>query len=586
MPLKFDVIIIGSGFGGSVSAMRLTEKGYRVAVLEAGRRWRTEDFPKTNWNTRKSLWFPKLGMHGIQRMSLLPDIMVLSGAGVGGGSLVYANTLYEPLDPFYSDDQWGAITDWKKELALHFLSARHMLGATENPLDTPADEVMRRVAGKLGVGDTFHPTDVGVFFGEAGVDIEDPYFGGEGPARAGCIACGNCMVGCRHNAKNTLDKNYLYFAEQRGASVFPSQQVVDVERSNSRWLVTARKPGAWFARSGTTYEADHVIFSAGALGSTRLLLELQERGRLPRLSHRIGYQTRTNSEAIVGAVAKNRKVDYSRGIAITSSIHPTPDTHIEPVRYGPGSNALGLLGVLLTDGGDGMPRQLRFAANIARHPVAFLRSLSVWHWSERSIILLVMQTKDNSIRLLRKKGWFRTRLSSTQGEGEPNPSYIPIANDIARATAAEIDGVGFSSFNEVLFDTPTTAHILGGAPVGATPDTGVIDAYHRVFGHAGLHVIDGAAIGANLGVNPALTITAMAERAVSMWPDKGDPDQRPPLGEEYRRPTSHLQGGLASLRARGACEPASLEELRDIEPSSRTNKLVEEGRDLTHETRP
>ena len=533
--LRFDVVIIGSGFGGCVSAMRLTEKGYRVAILEAGKRWNNKDFPRTNWNSWKSLWFPKLGMRGIQRISLLPDVMVMSGAGVGGGSLVYANTLYEPLDPFYKDDQWGDITDWKNELRPHYAKARHMLGVTENPLDTPADAVMRRVADRLGVGDTYHATDVGVFFGEPGVEVEDPYFEGMGPRRSGCIACGNCMVGCRFNAKNTLDKNYLYFAEQGGASVFPSQQVVDLERSDSGWLVSARKPGALFSRNEATYVADHVIFSAGALGSTRLLLELSERGRLPKLSDRIGHQTRTNSEAIVGAVANNRSVDYSEGIAITSSIHPTEDTHVEPVRYGPGSNALGLLATLITDGGEGTPRQIRFLKNIVRHPISFLRSLSVWHWSERGIILLVMQSRDNSIRLLRKKGWFRTKLTTTQGEGESNPSYIPIANDTARATAEEINGVGFSSINEVLFDTPTTAHILGGAPVGATEEIGVIDGYHRVFGHEGLHVIDGAAIGANLGVNPALTITAMAERAMSMWPSKGDHDMRPPLGEPYRR---------------------------------------------------
>lgn len=514
--------------------MRLTEKGYKVAVLEAGKRWNTADFPKTNWNSWKSLWFPKLGMRGIQRISLLPDVMVMSGAGVGGGSLVYANTLYEPLDPFYTDDQWGDITDWKAELRPHFATARYMLGVTVNPLDTPADAVMRKVAEKLGVGDTFHPTDVGVFFGEPGVEVEDPYFDGEGPRRSGCIACGNCMVGCRFNAKNTLDKNYLYFAEQHDASVFPSQQVVDVKQSDSGWLVTARKPGAWFTRNEATYVADHVIFSAGALGSTRLLLELSERGRLPRLSDRIGHKARTNSEAIVGAIARTRVVDYSEGIAITSSIHPTEDTHVEPVRYGPGSNALGLLATMLTDGGEGAPRQLRFLKNIVKHPITFVRSFSVWHWSERGIILLVMQSRDNSIRLLRKKGWFRTKLTTTQGEGESNPSYIPIANETARVTADEIDGVGFSSINEVLFDTPTTAHILGGAPVGATEETGVIDAYHRVFGHEGLHVIDGAAIGANLGVNPALTITAMAERAMSMWPDKDNSDERPPLGEPYR----------------------------------------------------
>ncbi len=532
---SYDVVIIGSGFGGSVSAFRLAEKGYNVAVLEAGKRWDANSFPKTNWNVWKSLWFPKLGMRGIQRISLLPDIMILSGAGVGGGSLVYANTLYKPPEPFYTDDQWGDITDWKTELKAHYTTARHMLGVTENPLDTPADRVMRRVADRLGVADTFHPTPVGVYFGEAGVEVEDPYFDGAGPTRTGCIACGNCMVGCRHNAKNTLDKNYLYFAEKRGAQVLASQQVVDLERVGSTWRVTAQNPGAWFSSRNTVYEAEQVIFSAGALGTTRLLLKLAERGRLPKLSHRVGYQTRTNSEAIVGAVANSRRVDYSEGVAITSSIHPDDVTHIEPVRYGKGSNALGLLGTLLTNGGDGMPRQFRFLANIVRHPIEFLKSFSVWHWSERGIILLVMQTRDNSIRLLRKKGWFTTKLSSTQGESEPNPTYIPVANEFARLTAEEIDGIGFSSVNEVLFDTPLTAHILGGAVIGKDTETGVVDAYHRVYGHPGLHVIDGAAIGANLGVNPSLTITAMAERALSMWPEMGDPDDRPAIGKPYTR---------------------------------------------------
>ena len=531
--MTFDVVIIGSGFGGSVSAMRLTEKGYKVAVLEAGRRWSTTDFPKTNWNAWKSLWFPRLGMRGIQRISLLPDVMVLSGAGVGGGSLVYANTLYAPKDPFYTDDQWGTITDWKTELEQHFTTARHMLGVVENPLDTPADKVMRKVADKLGVSDTFSHTPVGVYFGESGVEVDDPYFGGTGPTRTGCIGCGNCMVGCRHNAKNTLDKNYLYFAEQKGAQVFPSQQVVDVRATEGGWRVNARRPGWLLSRRETTYTATDVIFSAGALGTTRLLLELKEKGRLSGLSERIGFQTRTNSEAIVGSVSKSRDVDYSHGVAITSSIHPTDDTHVEPVRYGKGSNALGLLGIMITDGGEDMPRQLRFLANVVRHPIQFLRSLSVWHWSERGIILLVMQTRDNSIRLLRKKGWFGTKLSTTQGEGEPNPTYIPVANETARLTAEEIGGSAFSSINEVLFDTPLTAHILGGAAIGATPESGVVDGYHRMFGHRGLHVIDGAAIGANLGVNPSLTITAMAERAISMWPDKGDEDDRPSIGEVY-----------------------------------------------------
>ncbi|MCL1588369.1 MAG: GMC family oxidoreductase, partial [Actinomycetia bacterium] len=518
---SFDVIVIGSGFGGSVSALRLTEKGYTVGVIEAGKRWDTADFPRTNWDLRKSLWFPKLGMKGIQRISLLRDVMVLSGAGVGGGSLVYANTLYEPLAPFYVDPQWRGIADWRAELAPHFTTAKRMLGVVQNPLDTPADAVMRSVATSMGVPETYHPTPVGVFFGEPGVEVDDPYFDGEGPSRTGCISCGNCMVGCRFNAKNTLDKNYLYFAQRNGAQVFAEHTVVDLERLGDGWLVTTQRSGAWFNKDTRTFRADQVVFSAGALGTTRLLLELAENGRLPGLSHRIGYQTRTNSEALVGAVAKSRDIDYSEGIAITSSIHPDPETHIEPVRYGKGSNALGFLATILVDGGPGMPRQLRFLRQAVAHPITFLRSLSVWHWSERGIILLVMQSRDNSLRMLRKKGWFRTRLTTEQGSGEPNPTYIPEANEAARLAAMEMGGSPGSTLNEVLFDTTTTAHILGGAPIGPDRDHGVIDSYHRVFGCYGLHVIDGAAIGANLGVNPSLTITAMAERAMSMWPKAG-----------------------------------------------------------------
>jgi cholesterol oxidase len=533
--LDYDVVIIGSGFGGSVSAMRLTEKGYSVCVIEAGKRWASSDFPKTNWNIRRSLWFPKLGMRGIQRISLLKDIMALSGVGVGGGSLVYANTHYEAPDPFYNDRQWADVTDWKDELRPFYDTAKAMLGVVTNPHETAADEVMRTIAGQLGVADTYTPTPVAVFFGEEGIEVDDPYFDGEGPRRSGCVGCGNCMVGCRYNAKNTLDKNYLWFAERGGATVLAEQQVDDVESIDGGWRISSHRPGAWFRKHPTTTTASQVIFSAGALGTTRLLLSLQERGRLPNVSDRLGHLVRTNSEAIVGAVAKDRTVDYSKGVAITSSIHPTPDTHIEPVRYGKGSNTLGLLATILTDGGGGLPRPLRFLRNVARHPVAFVRSLSVWKWSERSIILLVMQTKDNSLRLVRKPGLFGTRLTSEQGHGEPNPTYIPEANDAARRTADVIGGTAMSAINEVLFDTPTTAHLLGGAPIAATPGTGVIDPYHRLFGHPDLHVIDGAAIGANLGVNPSLTITAMAERAMHMWPVKDGQDRRPPQGAPYQR---------------------------------------------------
>ena len=531
----YDVLIIGSGFGGSVSALRLTEKGYRVGVLEAGRRFGPSDFPTTNWDVRRFLWFPRFGMRGIQRMSLLKDVLVLSGAGVGGGSLVYANTLYEPHDAFYLDPQWREITDWKSELSPFYRLASRMLGVEDNPTHTPADEVVLEIATRWGVEDTFRPTPVGVYFGEAGVEAPDPYFGGAGPVRSGCLQCGGCMVGCRHNAKNSLDKNYLYLAERAGAQVHPEHEVVDVKPlPGGGYAVTTQRPGSWIRHRRRTFTATQVVFSAGALGTTKLLLELSDSGSLPHISERVGDVVRTNSEAVLGATARSTDVDYSTGVAITSSFHPEPQTHIEPVRYSKGSNLMGLLATLLTDGGGAVPRQLRFLGNVISHPIVFLRSLSVRRWAERSVILLVMQSYDNSLKVFRKRGWFGTRLTSQPSSGEPNPSYIPIANDAARMAADIMDGFPGSSLNEVLLDVPTTAHILGGACVGASPDQGVIDPYHRVYGHHGLHVVDGAAIGANLGVNPSLTITAMAERAMAMWPNKGEEDPRPAPGAAYR----------------------------------------------------
>lgn len=534
MDASYDVVVIGSGFGGSVSALRLTEKGYRVGVLEAGRRYRTGDFAETSWDVKRFIWGPRLGLYGIQRLDLLSNVLVLSGAGVGGGSLVYANTLYEPHDAFYTDPQWSDVTKWKSELAPYFTIAKRMLGVTEARADTPADNVLRAVASRLGVENTFHPTQIGVYLGESGVEVPDPYFGGAGPRRSGCTSVGACMVGCNQNAKNTLDKNYLYLAEQAGAVVHADTEVVDVERLESGgWMISTQRPGPRSGRDKNVFFADQVVFSAGALGTTRLLLSLSERGRLPFASDQIGHLVRTNSEAILGATAHGTDVDYSRGVAITSSIHPEPHTHIEPVRYPKGSSVMGLLGTMLTDGGPGLPRPLRYLGNTVLHPIRWLRSMSVRRWAERSVILLVMQSYDNSLRLFRKRGIFGTRLVSRQGHGEPNPTYIPIANEAAKIAAEVMDGEPISMINEVLLNRPTTAHILGGAPVGADPESGVIDPYHRVFGHPTLHVVDGAAIGANLGVNPSLSITAMAERAMAMWPNKGEPEPRPTPRSAY-----------------------------------------------------
>jgi cholesterol oxidase len=534
----YDVAVIGSGFGGSVAAMRLTEKGYRVVVFEAGRRFEAADYPKSNWNLRRFLFFPKLGLRGIQRITLLRNVLVLSGAGVGGGSLVYANTLYEPLEEFWDDPQWAHITDWRHELAPFYEQARLMLGASRAPDDTPSDDVMRALADRLGVPESYRSTDVSVYFGRAGVEVDDPYFGGAGPTRTGCERCGACMVGCRHNAKNTLDRNYLYMAESNGAEVRPSRQVVDV-RSDDRdgYIVESERAGAWVNKRRDSVRVGQVVVSAGVLGTMRLLADLKDRGSLPRVSDRLGVRVRTNSEAILGAqTVGSVDRDYSAGVAITSSIHPDERTHIEPVRYPRGSNAMGLLSTVLVDGGGRLPRQLRFVSQVFRHPVAFLRSLSVRRWSERSLILLVMQSHDNSLTLKwRRRLSGGVRLTSEQGDGVPNPSYIPVANQAAREAADIMGGVPASALNEVLLDIPTTAHILGGACIGDSASSGVVDPYQRVFGHPGLHVADASTISANLGVNPSLTITAQTERALALWPNKGEADRRPPLGSPYER---------------------------------------------------
>ena len=525
--------MVGSGFGGSVTALRLSEKGYRVGVLEAGRRFSAEDFPKTNWDARRFLWAPQLKMFGILRMTLLSDVLALSGAGVGGGSLVYANTLYRPHDAFYRDPQWEDVTDWKRELAPFYDVAERMLGVVDARADTPADDVMREIARHFDAEHTFRPTRIGVYLGEPGVEVPDPYFGGAGPSRSGCLETGGCMIGCRFNAKNTLDKNYLYLAEKRGATIHPETEVVDLARRiDGRYRVATRRPGT--KDSAGTFVAENVVFSAGSLGTTRLLLELVDRDRLPDVSSRLGHQVRTNSEVILGATAGATDVDYSQGVAITSSVHPEPRTHIEPVRYPKGSSAMGLLGTILTDGDPATPRALLYLRNILRHPIRFARSLSVHRWAERTVILLVMQSYDNSLRLFLERKRGRTRLSSAQEAGKPAPTYIPIANEAARIAARFMNGEPTSAINEVALDRPTSAHVLGGAAVGGTPESGVVDPYHRMYGHPGIHVVDGAAVGANLGVNPSLTITAMAERAMAMWPNKGEDDPRPSLGSEYK----------------------------------------------------
>jgi cholesterol oxidase len=538
----YDVVVIGSGFGGSVSALRLSEKGYKVAVLEAGARFEDADFANTSFDLKKYLYMPSAGLYGIQRISLLRDSLILAGAGVGGGSLVYANTLYEPLDAFYKDPSWAHITDWKTELAPYYEQAKRMLGVVDNPVHTAADELMQEVAEDMGVGDTFHPTPVGVFFGGPGqgegVEVDDPYFGGVGPSRTTCHNCGECMTGCRHGAKNTLVKNYLYLAEQMGAVVHPLTTVTRVRpRKKGGYEIQARWTKAKLSRRTAvkTFTADQVIFSAAALGTQKLLHTLKNTGDLPQVSDRLGALARTNSEAILGAIGADSSVDYSRGVAITSSFHPDEFTHVEPCRYGKGSNAMSMMQTVLADEIPGEARWRTWLREMWAKGPEVLDLYDLKHWSERSVIALVMQTHDNSITTVAKKSPFGWWMSSVQGHGEPNPTYIPIAYDVVRRMAAKMKGGGTPGGNiGEPFNKPMTAHFIGGCCIGADAESGVVDAYQRMFGHAGLHIVDGSTISANLGVNPSLTITAQAERAMALWPNKGDADPRPALGEKYR----------------------------------------------------
>ncbi|MFH9041413.1 GMC oxidoreductase [Streptomyces sp. NPDC017966] len=555
----YDVLVVGSGFGGSVTALRLTEKGYTVGVLEAGRRFTRDTLPKNSWDLRNYLWAPKLGMYGIQRIHLLGNVMVLAGAGVGGGSLNYANTLYVPPKPFFEDPQWGHITDWQEELGPYYDQAKRMLGVRLNPTMTPSDVHLKAAAERMGVGDSFHMAPVGVFFGDGedadgkvrakpGQEVPDPYFGGAGPSRRACAECGECMTGCRHGAKNTLNENYLHLAEKAGAVVHPMTTVVSVTEDSRGGFAVATLPTDDRRKGeGRTFRARRVVLAAGTYGTQTLLHRMRAGGQLPYLSDRLGELTRTNSEALVGAQTDDRryrratgapKADFTRGVAITSSIHPDENTHIEPVRYGRGSNSMGGLSILqvpYAGGGSGAARVLGWLGNAARHPWLLLRSLSNRRWSERTIIGLVMQSLDNSLTTyLKPSGAGRGLLTARQGHGAPNPKQIKAATDGASALAAEINGFAGSNVGE-LTGMPLTAHFLGGCPIGASRETGVIDPYHRLYGHPGISVVDGAAVSANLGVNPSLTITAQAERAMSYWPNKGEADPRPAQGEAYRR---------------------------------------------------
>ena len=524
MDFDYDWLVIGSGFGGSVSALRLAEKGYSVGVMECGRRFEDSELPRSTWDLRRYFWNPRVGLRGIFRLTFFRDVSIVSGCGVGGGSLGYENTLYVPPKRFFEDRQWSELGDWESDLAPHYDEAQRMLGVVDYDHEDPAARLLREFGEELGVGDTASPTRVGIYLGEPGKTVPDPYFGGEGPPRTGCTRCGRCMVGCPQGAKNTLVKNYLWLAERRGVEINPEREVVDVKPigaadGSDGYYVTTERPGAWLRRKRRVHTARGVVIAGGALGTNHLLANCRHDGSLPALSPRLGELVRTNSEVILAVTAPDDEVDYMQRVAITSSVYPDPDTHIETVVYGHSGGAIKGLYTLLVGDGTRVTRPLRLLATLARHPGHVAKLAFTPGWSRRTIILLVMQTLDNAIAL-RPKEKLRggVRLQTEQDPEKPIPTFIPVANQAAEWFAERTGGVAQSSFAEAAFNIPTTAHILGGAVIGADPDSGVIDRDQRVFGYENLLVCDGAAIPANPGVNPSLTITALAEHAMSRIP--------------------------------------------------------------------
>jgi len=520
--VDYDWIIVGSGFGGSVSALRLTEKGYKVAVLEAGKRYADHEYATTTWNLRRFLWAPALGMRGIFRLTPFKDVFVASGTAVGGGSTVYANTLYRAKPAFFDNPQWRGLEDWGAALQPHYETAERMLGVATVPFSSDGQDLLRELGAHFGVEQTFTRTPVGVFFGKADVEVPDPYFGGEGPSRTGCTRCGACMVGCRVGAKNTLLKNYLWFAEKKGATVLAEHGVVDVrpmgaEDGRDGYRITTQRPGAWLVKRRRTFTARGVIFAAGALGTGELLATLKHGGSLPRISDQLGQLVRTNSESIlaINLPAADERKPWA-DVAISASVHPDADTHFEFCTYGRHGDFIALLQAPLTGNGTRLTRPLLLLRAIARHPLQFLRNLFPVGWSRRSLILLVMQSSDNAMSFRAKKRWFRRGYSiGTQQDPEkPNPTFIPVANAAAEWLAQHIGGTAQSSVLEATMNIPTTAHILGGAVIGADASRGVVDKHNRVFGYENMLICDGAAMPANPGVNPSLTITALAEHAM------------------------------------------------------------------------
>ncbi len=536
MPQVYDYVVVGSGFGGSVSAMRLAEKGYSVLVLEKGKRFEDEDFARSNWQFWKYLWLPALRAHGILQISVLKGAMILHGTGFGGGSLGYANVLEVPTNETFATPAWNQPLPWGEVLKTHYVAAKKMLGATQNPKLWKADELLKQFAEERGMGHTFRATEVGAYFGEAGVAAPDPYFGGEGPERAGCRHCGGCMVGCRYNAKNTLPKNYLYFAEKLGAETRAEVEVTDVRplkmddgrqtaqgqsstAAGVRYEVIYRSSTKLFKRTQSVY-ANNVIFSAGVMGTIKLLLTLRDvKGSLPNLSPRLGQMVRTNSEALLGSVARNSDINYSEGVAISSIYNHDEITRIEPVRYPDGSSLMRFLAAPLIDTDVSVPmRLLKFLWWSLTHPLDFLKALVLPGWAHNVTILLVMQHADNRMRFRIGRSLFTLFRRGMVADEEPGykiHAQVRGSHEVTREFAKRTNGVALGSIGENLLGLPTTAHILGGAPIGKSAEEGAVDENFQIHNYKGLYIIDGSVMPANPGVNPSLTITALAEYAMS-----------------------------------------------------------------------
>ncbi|MBJ7471559.1 MAG: GMC family oxidoreductase [Solirubrobacteraceae bacterium] len=541
--LQTDWLVIGSGFGGSVAALRLAEKGYDVTVLEQGERFADADFANSAWQLGRVLWSPRWGLRGIMRQTPFRHVTVLSGVGVGGGSLVYGNTLYVPSsDAFYRHPQWGELADWRAVLAPHYATAKRMLGVVPFQGGGRSDQLMADLAGDLGVASSLHPTDVGVWFGEPGQTVPDPYFGGDGPDRTGCVRCGQCMLGCRYGAKNTLVKNYLALAERLGVRVAPRREVTDIRPlgaadGSDGYAVTSQRSGAWVRRDRHVHTARGVVVAGGALGTAALLRRCRDGGSLPALSDQLGNLVRTNSEAITAVTAPTGHPDLTADLAITASLHPDADTHVTNNSYGAAGDALGLTYGPLTSGSRRWRRVWQFAHAHVRHPARWLSPARVRGWSSRTVIFTVMQSSESSLRL-RPTGR-RGRLQTELAAGPPPASHLPIANRVAELAASRLGGVPQTSVLESLRGAPTTAHLLGGAVIGADAASGVVDRQHRAYGYRNLLITDGSTVPANVGVNPSLTITALAEEAMTHVPDR--PSDQPPVAAPAPAASSSLR---------------------------------------------